>query len=157
MSAAVVVDEFTDAALGLSRALVGIALRTLAAESSDLTLVQFRALATLSDHGSQRVADLAHLLGVNSSTATRMSSRLRRKGLLTRTADDDDRRATRLTITPAGEAVVRAVTKRRQAEISRIADRIPAERRAAMVEAMHLFIVAAGNGPEQDWTPGWSR
>jgi DNA-binding MarR family transcriptional regulator len=86
-----------------------------------------------------------------------MSSRLRRKGLLTRTADDDDRRATRLTITPAGEAVVRAVTKRRQAEISRIADRIPAERRAAMVEAMHLFIVAAGNGPEQDWTPGWSR
>ncbi len=149
-------DELTDAVLGLSRALVGIALRSVAEESTDLTLVQFRALATLSDHGRLRVADLATHLGVNSSTATRMASRLRRKGLISRTADAEDRRATRLEITPAGEAVVRAVTARRQAVISRIARRIAPDRRDAMVEAMQAFTAAAGDGPEQDWTPGWT-
>jgi DNA-binding MarR family transcriptional regulator len=150
-------DDLTDAVLGLSRALVGIALRSVAEESHDLTLVQFRTLATLSDRGSLRVADLASELGVNSSTATRMASRLRHKGLIARSTDPGDRRATRLAITPAGEAVVRAVTARRQAVISRIARRIPDDRRAAMVEAMQAFTEAAGAGPEQEWTPGWTR
>jgi DNA-binding MarR family transcriptional regulator len=149
-------DDLTDAVLGLSRALVGIALRSVAVESTELTLVQFRALATLSDHGSLRVADLAAELGVNSSTATRMATRLRKKGLVTRSADAEDRRATRLEITPAGESLVRAVTSRRQAVIARIARRIPAEQRAAMVEAMRAFTEAAGTGPDQEWTSGWT-
>lgn len=152
-----VVDELTDAVLGLSRALVGIALRSLADESGDLTLVQFRALATLADHGDQRVADLAALLGVNSSTATRTASRLRRKGLLSRAQDPSDRRAARLRITASGENLVRAVTARRHAAISTIARRIPVGQRDVMVDAMRAFTAAAGEGPEQDWTPGWTR
>lgn len=149
-------DELTDAVLGLSRALVGIALRTVAEESADLTLVQFRALSTLADHGRLRVADLAALLGVNSSTATRMATRLRRKGLMTRSADASDRRATLLEITPAGADLVHAVTARRQHVIGRIARRIPDDQRAALIESMQVFTAAAGDGPEPDWTPGWS-
>jgi len=150
-------DELTDAVLGVSRALVGIALRTVAEDAPGITLVQFRALATLAEHGAQRVADLAALLGVNSSTATRMSGRLRRKGLLTRTVDPLDRRVTRLEITPAGVDVVRTVTARRQAVIERIARRIPEQQRRALVVSMRAFTEAAGDGPDQDWTPGWSR
>lgn len=132
-------------------------MRSVLEEPGDLTLVQFRALATLEDdHGAQRVSDLAAHLGVNSSTTTRMASRLLRKGLIIRTEDAADRRATRLEITAQGRAVVRAVTARRQAVISRIAQRIPAEHRDAMVEAMQTFTAAAGEGPEQDWTPGWT-
>lgn len=149
-------DELTDAVLGLSRALVGIALRSVSEDYPDITLVQFRALATLADHGSLRVADLADRLGVNSSTATRMSARLRRKGLITRTADPVDRRAIRLEITAAGEAVVATVTARRQAVIARISRRIPDEERAAMIKSMRTFTAAAGDGPDQDWTPGWT-
>jgi DNA-binding MarR family transcriptional regulator len=85
-----------------------------------------------------------------------MSSRLRRKGLIIRTIDPADRRATNLEITRAGEAVVRAVTVRRQAVIERIAHRIPDSQRSAMVESMRAFTEAAGDGPEQDWTPGWT-
>ncbi|HEX3899532.1 MAG TPA: MarR family transcriptional regulator [Mycobacteriales bacterium] len=151
-----VADELTDAALGLSRALVGIALRSVSEQSDDLTLVQFRALATLSDHGSQRVADLAARLGVNSSTATRTATRLLRKGLIVRASDSTDHRATLLEITDDGRSVARAVTTRRQAAIARIVRRIPAERRDLMVEAMQAFTAAAGEGPEQDWTPGWT-
>lgn len=150
-------DELTDAVLGVSRALVGIALRTVAEDPSDITLVQFRALATLADNGSQRVADLAALLGVNSSTATRMSARLRRKGLIVREPDRTDRRATRLEITPAGKAVVRAVMERRQAVIGHITRRISDDRRQRLIESMRVFTEAAGDGPDQDWTPGWTH
>jgi DNA-binding MarR family transcriptional regulator len=149
-------DDLTDAVLGLSRALVGIALRSVAAEPVGLTLAQFRALTRLSEHGSLRVADLAAELGVNSSTATRMAARLRHKGLVTRSVDPGDRRATRLEITPAGEAAVRTVTARRQAVISRIARRIPAERQTAMIQAMRAFTDAAGSGPDQEWSSGWT-
>jgi DNA-binding MarR family transcriptional regulator len=149
-------DELTDAVLGLSRALVGIALRSVAEVKPDITLVQFRALATLSDHGSQRVADLAALLGVNSSTATRMAGRLRRKSLVNRVADPTDRRAIRLEITESGRDVVHAVTARRQAVIDQISRRIPDVQREALVESMRAFTAAAGDGPDQDWTPGWT-
>ncbi|HVT22487.1 MAG TPA: MarR family transcriptional regulator [Mycobacteriales bacterium] len=149
-------DELTDAVLGVSRALVGIALRSVIEVKPDITLVQFRALATLSDHGSQRVADLAGLLGVNSSTATRMASRLRRKGLINRVDDPTDRRATRLEITPAGQRVVHDVTARRQTVIGQIARRIPDDQREALVGSMRAFTDAAGDGPDQDWTPGWT-
>ncbi|HVV75436.1 MAG TPA: MarR family transcriptional regulator [Mycobacteriales bacterium] len=150
-------DELTDAVLGVSRALVGIALRTVAEESSDITLVQFRALATLAEHSSQPVRALAALLHVNPSTVTRMASRLRRKGLLTSRSDPDDRRVTRLEITPAGEAIVNAVTARRQEIIGRIVQRIPEEQRAPVVDSLRAFTAAAGDGPDQDWTPGWTR
>jgi DNA-binding MarR family transcriptional regulator len=150
-------DELTDAVLGVSRALVGVALRSVSEDPADITLVQFRALATLADHGAQRVADLAALLAVNSSTATRMSARLRRKGLITRSQDPTDRRATCLEITPAGERVVRNVTVRRQAVIGRIVRRIPDSQRHALIDSMRAFTEAAGVGPDQDWTPGWTR
>lgn len=156
VSVAAARDDLTEAVLGLSRALVGIALRTVSDEANDVTLVQFRALITLYDHNGLRVADLASLLHVNSSTATRMATRLSRKGLLTQSTDTEDRRATRLEITPLGEALVHAVTARRQTAISQIAQRIPDDRQAAMVEAMQAFAGAAGVGPEQEWTPGWT-
>ncbi|HVW82279.1 MAG TPA: MarR family transcriptional regulator [Mycobacteriales bacterium] len=157
MSAArhAVQDELTDAVVGLSRALVGIALRSVHQESPDLTLVQFRALATVADHDAVRVSDLAALLGVNGSTVTRMAARLQRKSLLTAAPDPADRRATRLTITPAGREVVRSVMARRQAVIAKIARRIPADQREAMMVAVRAFTAAAGDGPEQDWSPGW--
>jgi DNA-binding MarR family transcriptional regulator len=55
-------DELVDAVLGASRALVGVAARSLATVAEDVTLAQYRVLIELASRGPQRVADLADAL-----------------------------------------------------------------------------------------------
>lgn len=50
-----------------------------------------------------RVADLAEGCGLDASTASRHVRNLEDAGLLARTGDPDDRRAARLSLTPAGQ------------------------------------------------------
>src|SRR5690348_15445761 len=99
-------DEVIDAVLGAGRALVAIAVRSLAAAGVDVTLPQYRALVILAYSGEKRTTDLASELGVNSSTATRLIDRLVRRKLVDRQVNRADRRATSVTITPAGREVV---------------------------------------------------
>ncbi|HEX3907020.1 MAG TPA: MarR family transcriptional regulator [Mycobacteriales bacterium] len=148
-------DELTDSVIGASRALVAIAVRSLAA-GGDITLVQYRALVVLTYVGEQRIAELAEELAVNSSTVTRLTDRLARKGLVERFTSPDDRRATCVAITDAGRDVVAAVTARRRAEVSRILRKLPVADRRAVVESLDAFTVAAGEAPEQSWTLGWT-
>lgn len=149
-------DELTDALVGASRALLAIAVRSLGAAGDGLTLVQYRALVVLAYRGEQRIADLAELLAVNSSTVTRLTERLVRKGLVSRVSDPGDRRTTRIAIAPAGLKVVKAVTARRRVEVARIVRKMPASSWLAAVEALETFTLAAGVAPEQRWTLGWT-
>src|SRR5919205_1104482 len=102
--------EVLDALLSATRALVGVAARSLAGLDVDVTLAQFRTLTVLASRGPQRAVDVAGELGVNPSTGTRMCDRLVRKGLIRRTRSTGDRRVVRLTLTPAGRDLVVEVT-----------------------------------------------
>ncbi len=148
-------DELVDAVLGASRALVGVAARSLANVADDVTLAQYRVLIELASRGPQRVADLATALAVDRSTATRMCDRLVRKHLVTRRRATDDRRSVRISLTPTGGQLVADVSRRRRGEIQKIVRRIPTSQRALMVEALQEFSAAAGEVPEQDWSLGW--
>src|ERR1700738_3606732 len=77
-------DPTTDAVLMGSRALVGVAARSLAATEDTITLVQYRALVLLASRGDLNVGALAERLGVHQSTATRLCDRLVTKGLIER-------------------------------------------------------------------------
>ena len=88
--------EVIEAIIHASRAMVGIAIRSLTECGEAVTLPQYRTLVVLSDSGPRRLADLADALGVSPSTATRMCDRLVRKGLITRTRDELDRREVNL-------------------------------------------------------------
>ncbi len=59
------VSEAADAALMASRALVGVAARSLAAIEGTITLVQYRALVLLASRGALNVGSLAENLGVH--------------------------------------------------------------------------------------------
>lgn len=144
-----------DAVLGASRALVAIAARSLGAAGQEVTLPQYRALVVLASRGPQRVIDLAGILDVNASTATRMCDRLVGKGLVRRQRLASDRRTVRVSISASGHELVAEVTKARRREISAIVRRIPAERRQRLVETLGMFAEAAGEVPEQDWSLGW--
>lgn len=149
-------DLLVDAVIGASRALVGVAARSLAGLAEDVTLPQYRALVELAAGGPERLSDLAARLGVEPSTATRMCDRLVRKGLITRRRTADDRRGVRLSLAAPGMQLVTEVTRRRRIEIARILESMPTASREAVLEGLRAFAAAAGEVPEQDWALGWT-
>ena len=148
-------EELTEAIILASRAMVAIAVRSLTAADHDVTLPQYRTLVVLAYGGSTRLADLAATLSVSPSTATRMCDRLVRKGLVTRTRDDIDRREVKLDVTNEGRQLVEQVMERRRAEVRTILSDIPAGSRSALVSSLHLLSRAVGEAPELHWAPGW--
>lgn len=152
------IDDLTNAVLVASRALIGVAVRSIAVVEDELTLVQYRALVLLVSPGQQNVSDLAEALGVHPSTATRLCDRLVAKGLVHRATSTESRREINLTVTPAGRAMLRSVTARRRKEITRIVERLPAVERTRLRAAFHAFAEAAGEIalPDDAWKLGWS-
>lgn len=144
-----------DAFIAASRALVAVAARSLADLGETVTLPQYRALVVLRTRGPQRPADLAGLLDVTPSTASRMIERLARKQLVRRVRGKNDRRNVRVHLTEAGQKVVSQVTDRRRIELERILGQMPARGRKALTSALQAFAHAAGEAPEQDWALGW--
>jgi DNA-binding MarR family transcriptional regulator len=153
--AAVEGDELVDAVLACGRALVALAGRSLAAHDQDVTLAQHRVLSELAERGPQRVADLAQVLGVDRSTATRMCDRLVRKQLVHRRRLAGDRRGVRIALSAQGRGLVDAVAELRRRQVTDLVGRLPHEDRQAALALLRTFAAAAGEAPEQAWTLGW--
>ena len=148
--------EVGQALVVASRALVGIAARSLAAIEGELTLVQYRALVWLAERGPSNVGALADAVGIHPSTATRLCDRLVHKRLIRRSNPPGDRREVVLTLAPAGEAIIAQVTRMRHAEIDRLVAGLDATARAEIIRALGRFADAAGELPDDAWQLGWS-
>jgi len=146
----------SDAVLVASRALVGVAARSLAGTEDTVTLVQYRALVLLAARGEMTVGGLAGALDVHQSTATRLCDRLVARGLVDRVHSPRNRRSVVLSLTRDGKALIRSVTVRRRAELDRIMDRLTAKQRAVVNDAFMLFADAAGEAPDDAWKLGWT-
>lgn len=136
-------EAAVDAFLLASRALVGVAARSLA-EAGDITLPQYRALIVVATRPGVTVSDLAEALDVHGSTATRLCDRLVRKQLLLRSQGTEDRRSTELRLAAAGRRLVERVTDRRRRDIATIAAALPPEVFAQAVASLDAFAEAAG-------------
>lgn len=68
---------------------------------SGLTIPQYRFLLMLK-RGPRRASDLATLSGIGRPAASALISDLEKKGIIKRSGDPEDRRATVLRLTPAG-------------------------------------------------------
>ncbi|MGI8523875.1 MAG: MarR family winged helix-turn-helix transcriptional regulator, partial [Nocardioides sp.] len=108
-----------------SRALVGLAVRSLNASSVELTLQQHRMLVILAAQGDQLVGSLADQMGVNASNASRLCDRLQKLELVARTRSTEDGRAVQVTLTDQGERALDAVSAMRRTEINHILERVP--------------------------------
>lgn len=73
----------------------------------DLTPVQFYALLWLEGVERKSLSQLSRDLLCDPSNVTRLADTLERKGLVTRQRDQNDRRITWATLTPAGQTVCR--------------------------------------------------
>jgi DNA-binding MarR family transcriptional regulator len=148
-------EELVEALLSAGRAMVAVAARSLADLDADVTLPQYRALVVLASRGPQRVVDIATELGVYPSTGTRMCDRLVRKRLIRRYRTPTDRRAVRVTLTPAGRRLVEEVTARRREELIRMVKTMPERWHRPVIKALRTLADSAGEVPENEWWMGW--
>lgn len=145
-------DDVTaaDATLTASRALLGIVARSVADALEEVTLPQFRVLVVLSGEGPLRLGTLAERLGAHQSTFSRSIDRMVAGGWVLRAENPDSRREVLVDLTPAGRALVDAVTERRRQEIRQVLGRLTKDQRAEVVRALSLLSDAAGEPAVED-------
>jgi DNA-binding MarR family transcriptional regulator len=148
-------ERVVESVLTASRAMVAIAIGSLADERVEITLPQYRLLVLLAMDGPKKVAALSTLLDVYSSTVTRLCDRLAARGLIERAAEPGDRREVLVSLTRRGRSLVDRVTRRRHDRISAIIDAIPPARRRELVLALQTFSDAPSGTPAQEWSQGW--
>jgi DNA-binding MarR family transcriptional regulator len=135
--------ELAETFVGAGRVLLSLAVRTVGEGPVGVTVVQHRALVSLSEEGTLSVNELAARLGVDQSNASRLCARLERLGLVARSRARHDGRAVDVALTPAGERQVDAVDEARRTAIVDILARMPDEEARSAVRALQQFDAAA--------------
>jgi DNA-binding MarR family transcriptional regulator len=86
-----------------------MALLNQAAAAHDLSLTQLRVMAILRDR-EPKMAELATFLGLDRSSVSGLIDRAVKRGLVRRTASDDDGRSVRVSLTPDGQRLGHLLT-----------------------------------------------
>jgi len=71
-----------------------------------ITEQQWRVLRVLSEHGVLDTSTLANRASLLIPSLTRIATTMRKKGLITQTRDNDDRRRQAISITQAGQKII---------------------------------------------------
>jgi len=105
----------------------------------ELDFSAFPILKLLSHQGPMRLSALAAVLGLDASTVSRHAKQLEDRGLLERSPDPDDGRASRVGLSAAGtEALTRAFASRRQVVTHALDGWTDAERDALRLQLHRL-------------------
>ncbi len=126
-----------------TRVLAGVALRSLEALDSAVTLPQFRLLAVLADRGPTASGQTARTLGLDPSTVTRLADRMVAAGHVARGSDPQHRGMVTLELTASGRALVAAADAWRRRELAMILARLAPEEQEAVISALGLLVDAA--------------
>ena len=101
---------------------VAVTERAIASAGADLTFVQWRVLLIVGEHaGGATVGEIASRIGANESPASRLVSRLKRRGVVSTERDATDGRVTRVRLTEAGEAMRTQVLDHRRRDLAAVA------------------------------------
>jgi DNA-binding MarR family transcriptional regulator len=143
--APVLAPEAAAALQAATRMLAGVALRSLDALGSAVTLPQFRLLAVLGDLGPVPTGQAARTLGLDPSTVTRLADRMVAAGHVARGRAPQHRGVVTLELTESGRALVAAADRWRREELARIMARLAPPQQAAVTAALGLLVAAAGD------------
>jgi DNA-binding MarR family transcriptional regulator len=144
--------NMADALITVSRALLGIAVRSINAAPVEVTPVQHRLLVLLATGGDQTVGALAEQLEVNASNASRLCDRLQKLGLIGRDRSSRDGRAVDVSLTAAGRSLVETVRTHRRNEVKQVLSRMTHTDVDAAIKALNAFSEAAHETGEAQWT-----
>ncbi|MFN8122823.1 MAG: MarR family transcriptional regulator [Thermoleophilia bacterium] len=118
-------------------------MRRLSAEEG-LTPAQSGLLATLVRRGPTRAGDLAACEGLNPTMLSRMIGALEERGLVARSADAEDRRATLVEATAAGRRLIGRIRARHSAALTTLLEDLEPGRLAALRDALPALEALAG-------------
>ena len=90
--------------------------------------------------GPLRQGSLAELVHADPSTVSRHVTLLVDRGLVRRVADEQDGRASRLVVTPAGEAEVEKMRQERDSVLGRVTAGWTADELATFTRQLHRFV-----------------
>jgi DNA-binding MarR family transcriptional regulator len=127
-------DPLTSVLESLVVGSVAITARAIAAADADLTLVQWRVLLVVGEREEgAAVGEIASRIGAHASPASRVVSRLRRRGLLKAARDQRDARVVCVSLTDAGRDLRSRILKMRGRDLAAVvasASLAPAEAEA---------------------------
>ena len=129
---AAVADRLHSAAIRLLRRLRRVD------SATGLSAPRLSALSVLVVRGPCTLGELAAAEQVRAPTMTRLVAALEREGLVTRAADPDDGRVTRVSATAAGRRTLTAGRRRRVELLARSVAELSAAERAALERALPL-------------------
>ncbi|MFO7573027.1 MAG: MarR family transcriptional regulator [Gaiellaceae bacterium] len=114
-------------------------------EKHGLPLSSFESLSFISrshEHGL-RVGELAEALGVTVGGTSKLVDRIERSGLIRREPDPDDRRASRVTLTPDGRRTLAAAVETYEAELASLLDAVLGRTEQALLHSLVARLLAS--------------
>jgi len=113
-----------------------------------LTYQQYNVLRIIHADGPTAQAEIARRLLVTAPVVTRLAASLVEAGLVEKVRDPNDRRSTRLTLTPAGRRRTSAMRRDLLAAAVELIEPLPDDRRATVAAALdELQVLLPGRGP----------
>lgn len=98
--------------------------------------LQLSSLVTIELHGPLRLGELAQREAVTAPTMSRVLAALDERGAIERRPDPADARSTLVTVSPAGQEIIRTIRSERTASLARRLDRLDDEQRAALLASL---------------------
>lgn len=111
--------------------------------ASQLTISQLKILLALWLRGGASGQELARVMGVSLATVTGIVDRLVGQDLVTRAEDPRDRRVRRVTLSPAGEALMKGIVTAGAERHRRLLERLDVAQLRVVQEATTLLVAAA--------------
>jgi DNA-binding MarR family transcriptional regulator len=129
----------------MTRAMVGLTMRSVDVLGGEVSLPQFRLLLVLSGMGRVGSSRLAVEMGIGASSVTRLADKLEAAGLLTRGTDPRSRSVVTLEATSAGVQLVGRVVARRQELLAEVLSQMTSGERAEVVRVARRFADLVGD------------
>jgi len=108
-----------------------------------MTFMQAQVLRFVSKNEGCLMKDLAEEFSVTLAAITGIADRLEEKGVLKRTEDPQDRRASRLRLTPRARSLMRRMDEARQKTMEEILKNLSKKERVQLMKGFEIFLKAA--------------
>lgn len=136
-------DAFFPYRLAVLAERVSMAVAQLYADRFGISRAEWRVLAALGANGAMAAKDISAYSTLDKMQVSRAVARLEEAGLIIRAADDADRRAQILTLTPAGRTLFRKIVPLAQAREQDLLQDLDANERAVLARAMDKVLARA--------------